>query len=276
MVRLGMVLTVLLSVTSAAMAADGAVEIDAAAAAAGNVTPGDAPGLPVSITVPGSYVLTGSLSVPAAGTTAIVISANDVSIDLNGFSISGPASCAGSPASCSGTGAGIGISGTAAAGVSIRNGAIRGMGSDGIRIGSAAVVEEIRASGNGGSGVVVGVGSMLRHNTATGNGATGLTMGSASIATDNVARSNGSHGIAGSAFSGQLVFRKNVASSNGGFGLAGTGAQTGDVMFGENLLSGNNGGNANPQVLLFSQFGIVLDLGNNLCSKPPFNRDPSC
>ena len=47
-------------------------------------------------------------------------------------------------------------------------------------------------------------------------------------------------------------------------------------MFGENLIAGNNGGGGNAQVQLFSQFAIVLDLGNNLCGKAPFDADPSC
>src|SRR5262249_53071646 len=57
---------------------------------AGNVTPGDAPGFPVTISQPGSYRLSSNLDVPSHG-LGIDIQADDVSIDLNGFRIRGNA-----------------------------------------------------------------------------------------------------------------------------------------------------------------------------------------
>jgi hypothetical protein len=64
------------------------VFITQAKAMAGNVTPGDAPGFPVSITRPGSYRLTSNLRSPSG--VAIEIAADNVSLNLNGFSIIGP------------------------------------------------------------------------------------------------------------------------------------------------------------------------------------------
>src|SRR6266567_2659981 len=95
----------------AAYAVDGVVLINQSSALAGNVTPGDAPGFPVTISVAGSYRLSGNLTVPDANTTAIEITADDVTIDLNGFSIIGPTVCSGGPpvTSCSPTGSGAGI-----------------------------------------------------------------------------------------------------------------------------------------------------------------------
>src|SRR5438270_1570559 len=78
-------------------AVDGVVLIDQNRALAGNVTPGDAPGFPVTISVPGSYRLSGNLMVPDAHTSAISITADHVTIDLNGFSIIGPTVCTGRP-----------------------------------------------------------------------------------------------------------------------------------------------------------------------------------
>jgi hypothetical protein len=78
--------------TGPTVTADGVVLIDADAAAAGSVTPGDAPGYPVSINTPGHYRLAGSLTVNA-GTNAIEISVSKVTIDLNGFAITGPNTC---------------------------------------------------------------------------------------------------------------------------------------------------------------------------------------
>jgi hypothetical protein len=68
-------------------AVDGVVLIDQARAMAGNVTPGDAPGFPVSITRSGSYKLSSNLTSP--GAVAIHIVADGVTLDLNGFSLVG-------------------------------------------------------------------------------------------------------------------------------------------------------------------------------------------
>src|SRR4051812_34917070 len=61
--------------------------IDQAAALAGSVTPGDAPGFPVRLSVPGSYQLQSNLEVPATVANAIEITASHVTLNLNGFLI---------------------------------------------------------------------------------------------------------------------------------------------------------------------------------------------
>ena len=71
-------------------AVDGVVLIDQNRALAGNVTPGDFPGFPVTISRPGSYRLSGNLEVTDPDITAIEITADHVTLDLNGFSIQGP------------------------------------------------------------------------------------------------------------------------------------------------------------------------------------------
>ena len=88
---LALVLTAaaLATLAAPAGAVDGLVLIDQNHALAGSVTPGDAPGFPVTISQAGSYRLASNLTVPA-GVNAIEITANDVTIDLNGFSIVGP------------------------------------------------------------------------------------------------------------------------------------------------------------------------------------------
>src|SRR5947199_10311415 len=88
-------LAILGSLAIPAYAVDGVVLINQNAALAGNVTPGDAPGFPVTISVSGSYRLSGNLTVPDTVTTAIRIQADNVAIDLNGFSILGPLVCSG-------------------------------------------------------------------------------------------------------------------------------------------------------------------------------------
>src|SRR5438067_8861679 len=86
-------LTVFTAVALPLYAVDGVVLINQNAALAGNVTPGDTPGFPVTISLPGSYKLSSNLVVPDANTTAIEIVADDVKLDLNGFSIIGPTVC---------------------------------------------------------------------------------------------------------------------------------------------------------------------------------------
>lgn len=72
-----------------AAAVDGVVLIDQNRALAGAVTPGDTAGYPIGINLPGSYRLSGNLTVPL-GVNAIEINADGVTLDLNGFAITGP------------------------------------------------------------------------------------------------------------------------------------------------------------------------------------------
>ena len=114
---------------AAAHAGEGRLEINQACVATGCFA-GDAPGLPVTITEPGGYVLTSALTGSAAG--AISASVAGVHLDLNGFEISGPGSCSATlggdgklvSVACTGT-AGTGVNGVE----SVRDGTIRGFGS---------------------------------------------------------------------------------------------------------------------------------------------------
>lgn len=80
---------VLLTAAVPGEAVDGVTEINQTIALSGGVTPGDAAGFPVTIDQAGSYRLTGNLTVPNENTTAVVISVEGVTLDLNGFSIIG-------------------------------------------------------------------------------------------------------------------------------------------------------------------------------------------
>jgi len=65
------VLAGLTAVAVPAYAVDGVVLINQSVALSGNVTPGDTPGFPVTISAPGSYRLSSNLIVPDGNTTAI-------------------------------------------------------------------------------------------------------------------------------------------------------------------------------------------------------------
>jgi hypothetical protein len=101
-------------------AVDGLVLIDQSRALAGSVTAGDTPGFPITISQPGSYRLSGNLTVPS-GQRAIVIAAANVSIDMNGFNITTPVQSPGGGAIAI-----VSDGATAPTAFAIRNGRIQG------------------------------------------------------------------------------------------------------------------------------------------------------
>lgn len=197
-------------------AVDGIVLIDQNRALAGGVTPGDAPGFPVTISVAGSYRLSGSLRVPDANTTAILISAHQVKIDLNGFSISGPTVCTGSPVTaCSPTGPGVGIlDDTNHTDVTVVNGDVYGMGKDGVQLtGYGGSVERVHANSNGYRGIYV-FNRPVSGNSAQQNGSTGIYTEFSAVS-GNTASLNGENGI----YANRGTVAGNVTLLNHGSGI---------------------------------------------------------
>jgi hypothetical protein len=151
-------------------------------------------GFPYNITQPGSYKLSGNLVV--TGTDGIDVHTNNVTIDLNGFAISGPVTCFGSG---SGIGCGplvspAGIRGLNVSGITIRNGTITGL-NNGIFIynSSNILVEDIHAGGNQTAGIQV-QDAVVRRNTTSLNGQFGI-VASNSLVTENVSNFNGGRGL---------------------------------------------------------------------------------
>lgn len=214
-----------------AFAVDGVVLINQSQALAGNVTPGDTPGFPVTLSQAGSYRLTGDLIVPDANTTAIRITADHVTLDLNGFAIVGPTVCTSSPANCPPITQGIGIqadngpSVDGPRGTKILNGTVRGMGSTGIVItGQGGLIEKVVADSNAGGGFVV-AGSVI-ESVATRNGTFGIL---AIIVRDCLATDNHNAGIQLDGSGG--VGTGNIASFNGSVGMSvPNGTATGNTM----------------------------------------------
>jgi hypothetical protein len=198
-----------------ARAADGAIEIDATRAAAGGVTPGDAPGFPVTLSQPGSYVLTSNLVQSNVATALLQVTADDVTIDLGGFVLSGPVVCTGRPVtSCLPPGAGAAIAATTASRVHVHDGAVRGT-ARGIELGPGCTVERVRARSVGATGISCsGSGGQVRDSVATGNGAVGFSLGSGSLE-NAVADGNASHGVQ----SDDATLLNVSATSNGGRGV---------------------------------------------------------
>jgi hypothetical protein len=197
---------------------DGVVLIDQVAALAGNVTPGDAPGFPVTLTVTGSYRLSSTLT-PTAGKNGIEANAAEVTIDLNGFKMSG------------GNGANHGIVGMQR-GLSVRNGTIRSFGKNGIvALQGEMSVANMRISDNTGSGVEDRAGGnlMVSDSMILNNGAYGVSCGiNCQVEGSNVSE-NQFDGIY-LYLVGGTVFG-NTANNNNGYGVQGSRGGVGSNSF---------------------------------------------
>ena len=200
------------------------VAIDAARAERGGVTPGDAPGYPVTINQPGRYRLMSDLIVPAH-TDGIVFTAPNVTLDLNGHSVRGPVRCTHSTArravECDWrveAAPRAGINTAAAPHAVIRNGAVVGFAGVGIQLGEAALLENLEVSSNAGVGIagaaLVGGGVvrqvLVQHNGGSGIVCEGLTVERSSFA------DNGGTGV--DCRGG--MFLDSVSRGNGGYGVA--------------------------------------------------------
>lgn len=293
--------------------ADGVVQIDQQAARVGGISEGDEPGFPVTISEPGSYRLTSNLSLTAAGashlTDAIRITVDGVTLDLNGFEISGHNACTGLPpeeeVTCTYLGIFTGSGIQAFRSATIRNGAIRGMTNAavlchegctiedlrvreslvGIHAGGRSVIRGCAAERNGGTGISTNLGrtgSTVENNVAFANGGAGFFLGNGDSARGNSATRNGGDGI----FSNGGTLVNNSAHVNGAGGIR---ILRGTVL--ENSLWGNRefgllGGRgvaygANTIVTTRSAFpasttvlGAAQQIGTNLCGDESDPADP--
>lgn len=166
--------------------------------------------LPFTITQSGSYIVTQKLS----GTSGITIQANNVSIDLNFFSLNGNAG---------NTASGITVSGTRT-GVTIYNGYIQGWGEDGISAATANsfVGLHLQLLNNGGDGLVCGDACTLEQCHALSNGLDGLDTGNQSRVEHCTATANLDTGIESE---NRCEISQSVCSSNGDQGVI-TGAES--------------------------------------------------
>ncbi len=214
---------------SAALAAPAAsttaiIEINQGKALAGNVTPGDAAGFPVTLSQRGSYRLSGNLTVPA-NTIALYITAADVTLDFDGFSIQGPAQCSGAPPACNGsTGTGVVVQG-ALGGITVVNGTIRGMGGGGLSIYSGRV-ERMQIVGNReGMSLVRGIAA---NNVVQDNMHRGISIEDGGLAVGNTVAGNGYLGLH---LGGKVGYLHNVLGDNNANGMQ----SYGGVQIGGNL-----------------------------------------
>lgn len=188
-------------------AAQGLVEINQTRALAGGITSSDTPGFPVTLGDPGSYVLSGDL-VAGTGETAVSITADDVSLDLNGFAIRGPHVCA--PGNCT-TDVGHGVhENQMRERASVRNGVVTGFGDNCIRLGQQAHVEDVAVSMCGGSGIWVEDHGLVLENRVFSVGLTGIMLEADSGYARNVVALTGLAGAPDDTISGGRGIGGNV------------------------------------------------------------------
>jgi len=184
--------------------------------------------LPYDITARGYYKINTNLTSTGTG---ITVKANNVTIDLNGYTIAG---------NKTNTSRGIYMNGRS--NIEIRNGTIRDFGSHGIfeeslsghshrvinvrvmnnkgigiiLLGSNHMVKDCTASNNVSYGIYTKSGSTVSGNTAYGNGDSGIATGAGSTVSGNTAYNNVNYGI--DAASGCTV-TGNTAYANGNDGI---------------------------------------------------------
>jgi len=192
--------------------------------------------LPYTISSPGSYFVTGNLT--SAG-TGITVNANDATIDLGGYVLTGP-----------GSGDNHGVHMVGRKNVEIRNGTIKNFGTNGIYeasggytdpghrvigvrviengssgiflVGNQHFIENCTAINNAQYGIYVDYYSIIRECTCTGN-QNGIYCYSGSTISDNIASQNNENGIR--AIDGNSVIN-NIAMENSNHGIMADGYNT--------------------------------------------------
>lgn len=153
-------------------------------------TPGDADSL-FKIVQPGSYSLTGNIT-GVVGKHGIEIASSGVTLDLNGFDLSGV------PAMGAFDGVYVSLFGAHA--VVIRNGTVRGWGGDGIDLTTSTFptsITGIVATDNVGHGISTGASCLVSGCVAGFNGGNGINGYIACQIIDSVSTRNSGSGIAG-------------------------------------------------------------------------------
>jgi hypothetical protein len=230
-----------------AAAVDGEILVDQAAVKAGGVTPGDDAGFPATLSKPGRYKLTSNLTVPA-GATGILVTTENVTIDLNGFTIASSQAGQG--------GSGVFGSPPFANGLRVMNGTIVGFGDFGVAnrqndSSRSAVIENMRILSNG-VGIFVGRDARIRDSTIANSPRGNIACLQSCLIEGNLI--TGSTNGAGIALTGGTVLG-NLIVSNKFNGLA---ADVNGTGYGNNILFGNNGGGAQVG-------GAAFQLHPNVC-----------
>jgi parallel beta-helix repeat protein len=159
--------------------------------------------LPYTISASGSYYLTGDLTTDS---NSISVEANDVTIDLMGYSLTGSGSA----------GSGVWMGYSPRSNIEIRNGTVRnfllGVGAMFASHRNVRIIG-LRVHGNTAGGLLLDAkGCLVKDCTVSGNDNWGISCGDASTVVDNVVYDNNHSGIragSGSTITGNMVTDNN-------------------------------------------------------------------
>ena len=250
-----LLLLLTLLASGSAQASDGTLEINQTCAVHTGCFPGDAAGFPVTITVPGSYVLTSNLvqnEVPLVSTpmTAIEIASRSVTVDFAGFEITCRNPLGGL---CNGSAAGIEQATSFVEAVTIVGGTIRQMPGYGIDLRGAdyITVRDMHIVRNGGRGISIRDGANVSGNNVHANAEFGIHVGFG-LVRDNVVVGNQDTGIV-SVGAAHVIGNTILGNINYGVNL-------GAGSLRNNLIRGNGTGS----VVLGTG---AIDAGGNACNE---------
>jgi len=211
--------------------------------------------MPFTINESGSYYFTGNIVHADSATHAVTISADNVTLDLMGFTLTGSGKNSGNRS---------GIYAANRSYVSIKNGKIKSFGLSGISIGSilnvgggSISINRIMSSDNGGSGIALFVTSSRIENCfVQSNGDSGINTSGSSTIKNNVSTDNGTDssfpeviGIAGIYVDGRSYLTGNVVNNNFSIGIGTR----------ENSLLVNNSVYLNAGTGIRASAGIILN-----------------
>jgi hypothetical protein len=214
----------------------------------GGITPGDAPGYPITITHPGRYRLTSNLY-PPGEISGIEIKSYGVTIEFDGFILSGDSQ------------GDFGIFGSAVNNVMIMNGFITGFKNPAIIGHDSWIVENMRIANNS-YGIKLGDYARVLRSTITWNAAYAINCENYCHAEGNVISNNyeGVHINSGTVLGNTIMHNRT-------FGIVANSAAS-KIGFGNNTLLFNNlmgAGGSNAQVHGYSA-GDLMPLQPNACS----------
>jgi parallel beta-helix repeat protein len=160
-----------------------------------------------AISQPGSYYLTANITLGSGPVFGIVIETNDVTLDLNGFAMTGP---------------GLGYDGIVVAknavarNTVIRNGTLRNWDTGVDALNGFCELEHVRVYACASDGFDLGDHCNVKNCTAENNDGTGILVGSDCVVTDSVASSNAVNGIS----AGSCTVKNCTAVQNGDTGIS--------------------------------------------------------
>lgn len=259
------------------LASDGVLEINQTCAEGPGCFPGDDAGFPVRIVNSGSYILTSNLVVPplvhgmtTESATSEFPNQINLSIDLNGFSISSTTECSGGPLVCSPTslsdGLGLQLAAIERGSFQVRNGTVEGMAWQGLLCANQCIVQDLNVNNNGHGGMTID--GSVRNSYALRNGGHGIRTGVIGVVENCVSERNQTSGFVGAG-----TYSNNLSRLNGtyGFDSDGSAVYLNNRSFANDIALRCSGCNAQGNTLHGTTTGIDFEntssvYGNNYIS----------